>query len=211
MTRVRTIFIAASLALAVTHARAGTHVVAITDRTTKSSPTDRLAKPSGNIWLYVENLGEEVKLNIYKRDGSFNDAALATLDDLFRCVRSGAVRAVRPQLYEHLSRIYDHFGGKRIELVSGFRFVDRNSSRHYHASAMDVRVRGVSLRAQYRYASSLDAGGLGIGLYPSSRFIHIDFRAPGEPSYRWVDRSGSSEKKSRSPRPRTQPARKPTS
>jgi uncharacterized protein YcbK (DUF882 family) len=169
-----------------------------------------LEKPSGDVWLYAENLGEEVRLNIYKRDGSFDDAALAKLDDLFRCVRTGAVRAVRPQLYEHLSRIYDHFGGKRIELISGFRLVDRNSSRHYHASAMDIRIRGVSLRAQYAFAMQLDTGGVGIGLYPTSRFIHIDFRAPGEASYRWVDRSGHDDKPA-GRRPHTQPARKPTS
>jgi hypothetical protein len=30
---------------------------------------------------------------------------------------------------------------------------------------------------------------MGIGLYPKSNFVHVDFRAPGQPSYRWVDRS----------------------
>ena len=50
----------------------------------------------------------------------------------------------------------------------------------------------------------------------TSGFIHVDFRAPGEPSYRWTDWSGhggggkkSSGKKS--PTNRTQPARKPVS
>src|SRR5262245_59371304 len=54
-----------------------------------------LAKPSGDIWLRVENLNEEVRVNIYKPNGSLNDASLAKLDDVFRCVRSGEVRAVR--------------------------------------------------------------------------------------------------------------------
>jgi len=176
---------------------------------TAKAERSNLARPSGDVWVYAENLGEQVKVNIYKSDGSFNDAALAQLDDLFRCVRSGEVRAVRPQLYEHLSRIYDHFGGRRIDLISGFRFVDRSSSRHYHASAMDIRVRGVSLRAQYAYAATLDTGDMGLGFYPTSNFIHVDFRAPGEPSYRWVDRSGN--KRSTTKRSHTQPARKYTS
>ena len=30
---------------------------------------------------------------------------------------------------------------------------------------------------------------MGIGLYPRDGFVHIDFRAPGQPSYRWTDRS----------------------
>jgi uncharacterized protein YcbK (DUF882 family) len=178
--------------------------------------TDPLDKPSGEVALRAENLAEEVKVNIYKPDGSFDEASLAKLDDLFRCVKTGEVRAVRRELYEQLSRIYDHFGGKTVYLVSGFRFAERNSSRHYHASAMDIRIPGVSINEMYRYAESLDGGGMGVGLYPTSGFIHVDFRAPGEPSYRWVDYSGhggggKKTKKSTGNGSRTQPARKPTS
>lgn len=172
--------------------------------------TDPLDRPSGEIWLRAENLGEEAKVNIYKDDGSFDDEALAKLDELFRCAKTGEVRAVRPELYEQLSRIYDHFGGKRVDLVSGFRFAERDSSRHFHASAMDIKIPGVSIYEMYKYAESLDAGGMGLGIYPTSGFIHFDFRAPGEPSYRWTDYSGhgGSGKK---PTGRTQPARKPVS
>jgi hypothetical protein len=58
---------------------------------------------------------------------------------------------------------------------------------------------------------------MGIGLYPTSQFIHVDFRAPGEPSYRWTDTSGPGgkkhkhKKKKKKSTHRTQPARKPTS
>jgi len=172
---------------------------------------DPLDKPSGDIWIKAENLGEEVKVHIYKPDGSFDDAALAKLDDLFRDPKTGAVRAVRSELYEQLSRIYDKFGAdgtRPVVLVSGFRYQERDSSRHYHASAMDIRVPGVSIYEMYRYAESLDAGGMGLGIYPTGGFIHVDFRAPGEPSYRWTDYSGHGGKK---PTGRTQPARKPTS
>lgn len=177
--------------------------------------TEALERPSGDIWVHAENLGEEVRVNIYKPDGSFNDASLAKLDDLFRCVRTGEVRAVRAELYEQLSRIYDHFGGKRVDLVSGFRFAERNSSRHYHASAMDIRIPGVSIREMYSYAESLDQGHMGIGIYPTTGFIHVDFRAPGEPSYRWTDWSGhggnGKKAKKKKSTGRTQPARKPVS
>jgi len=181
--------------------------------------TDPLAKPSGDIWLRAENLDEEVKLNIFKADGTYDEAALAKLDELFRCRQTHEVRAVRPELYEQLSRIYDHFGGRRVDLVSGFRFAERDSSRHFHASAMDIRIKDVSIREMYTYAESLDGGNMGIGIYPTSGFIHVDFRAPGEPSYRWTDYSGpngkgkkSQKKKSKKKSTgRTQPARKPVS
>jgi hypothetical protein len=51
---------------------------------------------------------------------------------------------------------------------------------------------------------------MGVGVYPNSQFIHVDFRAPGEPSFRWTDWSGSSRPKAKPPG-RTQPARKPVS
>ena len=152
--------------------------------------SEPLQRPSGNIWINAENLSEELKVNIYREDGSFDEAVLAQLDELFRCKRSDEVRAVDPHLYEQLSRINDHFEGKRISLVSGFRFHERNSSRHYHASAMDLRVPDVSVNETYAFAQTLDPGGMGIGIYPNSGFIHVDFRAPGEPSYRWTDLSG---------------------
>ncbi|MBA3461033.1 MAG: YcbK family protein [Deltaproteobacteria bacterium] len=179
--------------------------------------TEALAKPSGDVWLRAENLAEETKVNIYKADGSFDDAALAKLDNLFRCRQTGEVRAVRTELYEQLSRIYDHFGGRKVVLISGFRFAERNSSRHFHASAMDIRIQDVSIREMYSYAESLDGGDMGIGIYPTSNFIHVDYRAPGEPSYRWTDWSGpgsgkkGKKSKKKSKINRTQPARKPVS
>jgi len=174
-----------------------------------------LEAPSGEVWIYAENLAEEFKGSIYKPDGTFDDAALAKLDDMWRDTRTGDVRAVRAELYEHLSRICDHYPGRRIELVSGFRFHERDSSRHFHASAMDIRIKDVSIRELYNFAQTLDVGvgnegALGVGIYPTSQFIHVDFRAPGEPSYRWTDWSGHDGGKRKSPG-RTQPARKPVS
>jgi uncharacterized protein YcbK (DUF882 family) len=174
--------------------------------------TEPLEKPSGNLWIRAENTGEELRVSIYKPDGSFDDGSLAKLDEMWRCLRSGKVRAVRPELYEQISRMQDHFGGKQIQLVSGFRYPERSSSRHHHASAGDFRIKDVSIRAAYAFAKTLDAGGMGLGIYPRSQFIHVDFRAPGEPSYRWTDNSGRKKsKKSKRKTGRTQPARKPTS
>jgi uncharacterized protein YcbK (DUF882 family) len=146
-------------------------------------------KPSGKVWIFAEHLHEEVKVAIYRPDGTLDDDALAKLDEVFRCRRTGEVRAVDPRLFETLSVISDRFGGKRINLVSGFRFQRNEGSRHYHASAMDLRIDGVSERELYDFARSLDSGGMGIGIYPRSGFVHVDYRAPGEGSYRWTDRS----------------------
>jgi Ni/Co efflux regulator RcnB len=156
---------------------------------------DAVPRPSGDLWIYSANVRQELKVNIYADDGGpegeprFDEAVLAQLDQVFRCKRTGEQRAVDPRLYQTLSVIADHYGQKRIELVSGFRFQENEGSRHYHAAAADIRIEGVSNRELYKYVESLDAGGMGIGIYPRAGFVHVDFRAPGEPSYRWTDRS----------------------
>lgn len=149
-----------------------------------------LPRPSGDVWLYSVNSREEIKVNIYDENGETNPEAMAQLDHLFRCRRSGEERAVDPRLYEILSIIYDEFGQRRIELVSGFRNQPNEGSRHYHASAMDIKIPGVSVNELYEFANGLDTGGMGIGKYPTSGFVHVDWRAPGEKSYRWTDYSG---------------------
>lgn len=161
-----------------------------------------LPRPSGEIWLYSINFREEIHVNIYDENGELDPDVMAQLDHLFRCRRTGEERAVDPRLYEILSTIYDQFGQQRIELVSGFRNQPNEGSRHYHASAMDIRIPGVSVRELYEFATSLDAGGMGIGKYPTSGFVHVDWRAPGEKSYRWTDYSGPDDDEGKKPRRR---------
>lgn len=166
-------------------------------------------RPSGNLHIFARNTREELRVNIYTEDGDFDDAALAALDHLFRCHRSGRERAIDPRLYETLSAIYDQYG-QRIDLTSGFRYYERKSSRHANGAAADISIPGLSVRRLYDFTDTLDPGGMGIGLYPRSGFIHVDWRAPGAQSYRWTDYSGpgSSKKKSR-PKSKTKRKVKP--
>lgn len=170
-----------------------------------------LPRPSGRIRIHSAALGESVEVAIFKADGSYDEAALARLDNLFRCRSTHEVHAVDPRLYEVLSLVQDHFG-RPVSLTSGFRYQRNEGSRHFHASAMDIRIDGVDYREIYRFAESLDRGGMGIGQYPGQGFVHIDFRAPGEKSYRWTDTSTrSSGADGRKPDPMWQARRKPNS
>ncbi|MBA2542555.1 MAG: DUF882 domain-containing protein [Deltaproteobacteria bacterium] len=175
--------------------------------------TEPLQKPSGKLWIKAANQNVELRVELYKKDGSLDNAALAQLDDMFRCLATGEVRAMNPLVYENLSRIQDHFEGKQLEMYSAFRYTDRSSSRHFHASAADFKIPGISIYTIKKYAETLDTGHMGLGIYPSGQFLHIDVRAPGEPSFRWTDYSGSSRVKPSKARGRgrTQPARKPVS
>jgi uncharacterized protein YcbK (DUF882 family) len=145
-----------------------------------------LERPSGHIELYAVNFRENLDVDLYREDGSFDPDAVDQLNHLWRCKRTDTEKSIDPRLYEMLSRIYDHFG-KRIELVSGYRNQKRTSSFHFHGSASDIRIPGVPDRVLHQFVTSLDIGGMGIGLYPRAGFVHVDIRP--EPSYRWTDYS----------------------
>lgn len=147
-----------------------------------------LPEPSGDIRIFAPSVQVRAEVELFDGEGAFDDEALADLDEVFQCQRTGDERAVSPRLYVLLSHIYDEFG-EEVELASGFRNQQNEGSRHYHASAMDIRVSGVGIRELAEFADGLDredGPNLGIGRYPRSGFVHVDIRAPGEPSYRWI-------------------------
>lgn len=144
------------------------------------------ARPSGN--LHFVNLAshESVKINIYNEDGSYNVDALRAVSHLLRCKRTDSERDMEPRLFTVLSHVYDQYG-KPIEIVSGYRNQRKQTSYHFKGSAADIRVPGVEPKKLRNFVDSLDAGGMGVGLYPRSRFVHVDIRPM--PSYRWIDYS----------------------
>ena len=147
------------------------------------------APPSGNLKIISLNYKDEVKVNIYNDDGSFSVQALAQINHVFKCRRSGLEHDIDTRLVTILSHVYDHFGGKRLELLSGYRFQRRTTSNHFHGTAADIRIPGIDPRKIRSYVESLDAGGMGVGWYPKVGFVHVDVRQP--PSYRWIDYSRS--------------------
>lgn len=151
--------------------------------------SNKPAPPSGN--LHIRSLGykTEAKVNIYNTDGSYNVEALAEISHVFKCRRSGLEHDIDTRLLTILSHIYDRFGGKRLDLLSGYRFQRRTTSHHFHGTAADIRIPGVDARRIRTFVHSLDTGGIGVGWYPRVGFIHVDVRPT--PSYRWIDYSRS--------------------
>jgi uncharacterized protein YcbK (DUF882 family) len=147
------------------------------------------APPSGKLHIYSLSYKTEADVNIYNEDGSFNVQALADINHIFKCRRSGLEHDIDPRLVTILSHVYDHFGHRRLELLSGYRFQRRTTSNHFHGAAADIRVPGIDPRTVRAYVETLDAGGMGVGYYPKVGFVHVDVRQP--PSYRWIDYSRS--------------------
>jgi uncharacterized protein YcbK (DUF882 family) len=144
-----------------------------------------LPRPSGNLHILVLATRESLKVNIYNEDGSYNVEALRAASHLLRCKRTDAEKDIEPRLLTVLSTIYDHFQGKPLQVVSAYRNQRRTTSYHFRGSASDIRIPGVRPLSLRTYVETLDAGGMGIGLYPRADFVHVDVRPP--PSYRWID------------------------
>jgi uncharacterized protein YcbK (DUF882 family) len=141
--------------------------------------------PSGNLYLYRPVERESLKLNIFNPDGSYNVDAIRAASHMLRCRRTDTQKEMEPRLLAVLSHVFDHFGEQRIDVVSGFRNQRKTTSYHYKGTAADIRIEGVPARKLKAFVETLDAGGMGIGIYPITGFVHIDVRPP--PSYRWVD------------------------
>jgi uncharacterized protein YcbK (DUF882 family) len=114
---------------------------------------------------------------------------LTEINHIFKCRRSGLEHDIDTRLVTILSHLSDHFEGKRIELLSGYRFQRRTTSNHFHGTAADIRIPGVDPLKVRAFVSTLDSGGMGVGWYPKVGFVHVDVRQP--PSYRWIDYSKS--------------------
>jgi uncharacterized protein YcbK (DUF882 family) len=158
----------------------------VPDSKLRDSPAPR---PSGNIRIYSISYQEELETNIYNPDGSYSVEAARQIAHVFRCRRTGEEHEIDPRLLTILSHVNDHFGGRPIELLSGYRFQRKTTSNHFHGTASDIRIAGVRVRELQAFVQSLDAGGMGVGFYPRVGFIHVDVRPA--PSFRWTDYSRS--------------------
>jgi uncharacterized protein YcbK (DUF882 family) len=155
-------------------------------------PEDKLRQrlpppPSGNIHLRNAFRSEELKINIFNPDRSYNTDALKQLSHLLRCKRTDTEISIEPRLFAILSHVYDHFGERRIEITSGYRNQRKTTSNHYRGSATDIMIEGIHPKRLRAFIESLDAGFMGVGIYPDTGFVHVDIRPP--PSYRWIDYS----------------------
>ncbi|MFO0627219.1 MAG: DUF882 domain-containing protein [Polyangiales bacterium] len=106
---------------------------------------------------------------------------------------SGATHAIDPRLLRTLAVVSDHFGGRTVEVISGFRPFRRGQytphSNHNSGRAIDFRVAGVPRRTLVDFCRTLP--NVGCGFYPRSVFIHMDVRS--DQAY-WVDWSRPGER-----------------
>jgi uncharacterized protein YcbK (DUF882 family) len=157
------------------------------------------------VWFYNVHTGEELRLRPFARYGRIEPAAWRRLNRFFRSWRTGRRRPVHPRLVRVLAHLQTHFGGRRIEVVSGYRVPeddDELDSYHQVGRAADVRIVGVPKRALFDYCRELQAQApLGCGFYPRTEFVHLDVR--DQRSGLWVDQGAAGRRRDYVPNPRT--------
>lgn len=122
-----------------------------------------------------------------KRGGKVSPTALKSFEKIMRSP-TGAAHPIEPRLLALLGLVSNHFGSRKIEIVSGFRPFTPTQytphSNHNHGKAIDFRVVGVPNEVVRDYCRTLK--NVGCGYYPHSTFVHMDAR---EASAFWIDYS----------------------
>ncbi len=108
-----------------------------------------------------------------------NSQTLRTRVARFLRARDNREHIVHPRLMRTLQVMSDRYGGRTIEVLSGYRPARAGVpiSHHSRGEAVDLRVEGVALRDVWTFCQSLR--NLGCGLYLRGNYVHLDVRAEG--------------------------------
>jgi len=140
--------------------------------------------------LYDENLQVSERV-LLERDGSADRETAMRLTRLFRCRATGHQAPMAQRTLAMLADLAERYEGKTIDFVSAHRASAGESwtSPHRAARALDFRIKGVELREirDYLWRKYTDVG---IGWYPSERFVHMDTR-PGRGDTAWTFLNGT--------------------
>jgi uncharacterized protein YcbK (DUF882 family) len=154
----------------------------------KDDPPSAAESPHGREidTLRATRLGEQVSIRVKDRRGKIPPPALKSFE---RMMRSGnAMHPVDPRLIALMGIVSSHFGGRTIEIVSGFRPYTPTQytphSNHNYGKAIDFRIQGVKNEELRDFCRTLRSAG--VGYYPNSTFVHLDVR---DAKAYWVDYS----------------------
>jgi uncharacterized protein YcbK (DUF882 family) len=136
--------------------------------------------------LYHAHTRESLRVT-FKRDGVFDDQALAKLNHFLRDWRNDDQITMAPQLFDIVWYVYREVGASEpVKVVSAYRSPGTNAmlarrsravaknSHHMRGNAMDFHIPGISMAKVREIAMRLQRGG--VGYYPTagSPFVHLD-------------------------------------
>ncbi|MEO8876001.1 MAG: DUF882 domain-containing protein [Polyangiaceae bacterium] len=146
-------------------------------------PLDALGLPE--LAIYSLNTRDKIEMRAASDRGGFGTRDLDKLSHVLREPSSGNQHPIDPGLVDLIYRIQTHFHAPEIRVVSCYRTPHgANASNHGRGRAIDIIVPGASDPAVAQFAR--EQGFVGVGLYPTSGFVHVDVR---QRSYFWLDSS----------------------
>ena len=143
------------------------------------------AKTPGVVHVTRLSSNEDYVVRVSSRHGHAAPTALASFEKMMRSA-GGLTHPPDPRLVELIGVVSNHFGSRRLEIISGFRPYSptqyTSHSNHNIGRAMDFRVVGVPNEVLRDYCKTLK--NVGVGYYPNSTFVHMDVR---DQSVTWTD------------------------
>jgi uncharacterized protein YcbK (DUF882 family) len=145
------------------------------------------AKTPGVIHATRLATSEDFLVRVSDRRGRLSPTSLKTFERMLRSAGNQA-HPIDPRLVTLVGIVSNHFGSRKIEVISGFRPYRTTQytahSNHNIGKAMDFRVVGVPNEVLRDFCRTLH--NVGVGYYPNSTFVHLDVRAL--PAF-WIDYS----------------------
>ncbi len=131
--------------------------------------------------------GEKYTLHVNARRGKISPTVAKSAEQMMRSM-GGLSHPIEPRLVHLLAAVSNHFGSRKVEIISGFRpysaLQHTTHSNHNIGKAVDFRVPGVPNEVVRDYCRTLRD--VGCGFYPNSTFVHMDVR---DKSSFWIDYS----------------------
>lgn len=155
----------------------------------KKAPPTYAAKPKTPGTIHVHRLAtnEDFTLKVGDRRGRIPPPTMKSFENVLR-YPNGNTHAIEPRLVALLGIVSDHFGSRKMHVISGFRPYSPTQytahSNHNVGHAVDFRVEGVPNEVLRDYCRTLR--NVGVGYYPNSTFVHLDARST---SAFWIDYS----------------------
>ncbi len=134
---------------------------------------------------FVNSRLEERLDAIYWIDGEYVPEVLQEVSNILRDWRADSIKSYDPAVIDVLAAAHHKLGtSEPYDVVSGYRCAATNAmlrgrssgvaknSYHLKAMAVDIRLKGRSVRQIAGASESLGAGG--VGRYSRSQFVHMD-------------------------------------
>jgi uncharacterized protein YcbK (DUF882 family) len=131
---------------------------------------------------------EHFEGQLITRRGRLVPSALPGLSRMMKHAPSDSKISIDPRLATLIGMVSDHFGGRPIHIVSGYRPYTptqyTKDSNHNHGRALDFNIPGVPNAVVRDFCRTFRNAG--VGYYPNSSFVHLDVRAT---KFFWIDYS----------------------